>query len=92
MNAITREESTGNPLKHMLKAIDIPLHQMNESSIDAPIVPNRVLQHASKFHTSTDQEVMLFLQNPTQEPVQWLLTTILLNWRQAGSTRMSDGA
>ena len=59
VNAIAREEVTGNPLKQMLKAIDIPAHQMNESSIDLPIVANTVLKHASKFHTSTDQEVQL---------------------------------
>ena len=59
VNAITREESTGNPLKQMLKSIDIPKHQMNDSSIDLPIIPNKVLQHAVKFHTPTDQEVSL---------------------------------
>ena len=57
MDAIKREESAGNPLKQMLKAIDIPKHQLNESTIDLPIVPNRVLQHANKFHTPTDHEV-----------------------------------
>lgn len=44
----------------MLKSIDIPKHQMNDTSIDLPIIPNKVLQHASKFHTPTDQEVLLF--------------------------------
>lgn len=67
VNAITREESTGNPLKQMLKAIDIPPHQMNETSIDPPIVPNHVLQHANKFHTSTDQEVLLSSQVPIHD-------------------------
>ena len=59
VNAIRREESTGNPLKQMLKSIDIPKHQMNETSIDLPIIHNKVLQHANKFHTPTDQEVLL---------------------------------
>ena len=59
VDAIKREESTGNPLKQMLKSIDIPKHQLNESSIDLPIVPNKVLQHANRFHTPTDHEVSL---------------------------------
>ena len=66
VDAIKREESAGNPLKQMLKAIDIPKHQLNESSIDLPIVPNKVLKHANKFHTPTDHEVSLFL---------WMLAT-----------------
>ena len=60
MDAIKREESAGNPLKQMLKAIDIPKHQLNESSIDLPIVPNKVLKHANRFHTPTDHEVSPF--------------------------------
>ena len=72
MDAIKREESAGNPLKQMLKSIDIPKHQLNESSIDLPIIPNKVLQHANKFHTPTDHEVspfhwMLAMQQASQK-------------------------
>ena len=62
VDAIKREESTGNPLKQMLKSIDIPRHQLNNSSIDLPIVPNKVLQHANRLHTSSDHEVSLLMQ------------------------------
>ena len=92
VNAIRREESTGNPLKVMLKAIDIPPHQMNESSIDAPIVPNRVLQHASKFHTSTDQEVTPPFQDPKQEPVLNLGPRSLLLEASRGDTHVEWGS
>lgn len=39
---------------------------MNESSIDPPIVPNKVLQQASKIHTPTDQEVLM--PSPVRSP------------------------
>ena len=55
--SIHRERREGHPVKLMMKGMGIPRHRLNDSSFDLPILPSKVLKHAAKFHTATDQEV-----------------------------------
>lgn len=65
IKAIHRERDMGHPLKMMIKDLGIAQHSLNSSSFDWPVRQNRVIQHASAFHTPTDHEV-----NPMRSRVQ----------------------